>query len=139
MECRAEKRLTTAARLIYYTLLNEWNRSYWAETFSVTDSELMALTQLSKPSVIDAKQRLKSLGYIDFYGKPTTYELKSKFYHEATERLTSELTKPQKKCALLPSEPPNHSRRKSKLTNTPTACASEESRPQWLIDWLEGK
>lgn len=126
--CREDKRLTPAAQLVYRVLLDEWNSHYWHDTFTTTDSDIIALTHLDGKTVTDAKRRLKSLGYIDFHGKPTTYSINSGLLDKFREHSGNDSGKPQKKCALLPPAPPNHSRRKGETTYTPTAraCVKEE-------------
>lgn len=74
-----QQRLSTAAQITFYKLLEKFNESYWADEIVCTDRELMTLTGIrSQKTIMDAKSRLKLSNLIDFrtskyYG--TTYRL----------------------------------------------------------------
>ena len=75
--CRQDERLTPATQLIYRVLWDTANSSFWSDSFSCSDSELIAITHLAKQTITDSKRLLKNLGYINFSGKPSTYEIYS--------------------------------------------------------------
>lgn len=75
--CRRDEKLTAAAQLIYRVLLDEANCSYWQDGFLCTLDELEAITHMSRRTIVDARQRLKDKGYIDFTGKPSKYTVYS--------------------------------------------------------------
>lgn len=66
-----------SARVLYYTLLGEFNRAYWAGELVLSERELIKLTSLPKTTINEAKRFLASRGIIKitkFKGK-TAYSL----------------------------------------------------------------
>ena len=71
---RYDKRLTPATQLIYRTLMDVLNINRWLQPFVLSNAELKQLTHItSDQDITRIKQRLKSMNYIDFTGKPTQY------------------------------------------------------------------
>ena len=70
---------STACQAAFYWIIAKFNEAHWADEITLTDSELMSLTQIrSTKTIADVKSRLKLSGVIDFrtskyYG--TTYKL----------------------------------------------------------------
>ena len=60
--------LTSSAQLVYLHLLQQSNRHGRSGQVTVSDRELMKLTQLTTHTITAAKRSLKSLGLIDFDG-----------------------------------------------------------------------
>jgi len=72
--------LPATAQLLWYKLLVLCNRAGWAEWLSVTNQALMAkIGASSEKTLIEARNRLKQAGLIDFKtgkkGQPTKYKL----------------------------------------------------------------
>jgi len=72
--------LPTTAQLLWYKLFILCNRAGWAEWLSVTNQALMAKIGVSsEKTLIEARNRLKQSGLIDFRpgkkGQPTKYKL----------------------------------------------------------------
>lgn len=86
-QSRRDASLTAAAQLVYRVLLEEANRSYWAESFTCSLEKLEEITHLAHQTVIDARMRLKSKGYMDFRGKPSRYTLYSLVDERADEEV----------------------------------------------------
>ena len=51
---------------LYYFLIQECNVKYWENPFECTNVLIKASIGISEPSLIDARNRLKQLGLIDF-------------------------------------------------------------------------
>ena len=75
--CTNDKRLNPLTQLVYRVLCDAANKNYWSDSFVITDSELMNITHIkSKQTLQGIKQRLISLGYIAYSGKPKAYSIK---------------------------------------------------------------
>lgn len=73
-----ERRLPASAQLVMLWILQENNRVGNKGQVELSDRELIAVTGYSKETISDSKQRLKSLGLIDWVttrGKRTIYKL----------------------------------------------------------------
>lgn len=78
INCIDDKRLTPKTQLVYRTLVALYNRAYWTANFVVTDSELMTITHIkSKDDLNGIKSKLKDMGYISYFGRPSKYTIYS--------------------------------------------------------------
>lgn len=53
---------------LYYFLIQECNERDWENPFECANTRIVASIPISEPSLIDARNRLKQLGLIDFIG-----------------------------------------------------------------------
>lgn len=80
------------AQLMYFRLLNVFNRAGWPESVQVDMLRLMQLTGCQKDAAFRARDRLAETGFISYKkggkGSPTTYFLSDKTTEYARESAT---------------------------------------------------
>jgi hypothetical protein len=65
-QTRRSKRITSLQADVYFTLLNECNLRGWENPFEVSNKLICASIGISEPSLIDSRNRLQQLGFIEF-------------------------------------------------------------------------
>lgn len=95
--CRYDKRLQPRTQLVYRVLADLANKHFWTYPFAVSELDLKAITHInSNDDLRKAKQALKNMGYIDFYGKPSNYTIYSpRVYQPVKEPVQSGTPSPQ--------------------------------------------
>lgn len=85
------------AQLMYFRLLNVFNRAGWPESVQVDTLRLMALTDCQKAAAYRARDKLVETGFIGYKkgskGKPTAYFLFDKETEYGTKNGTENGTK----------------------------------------------
>ena len=65
--CSKEYELSATARSVYFALLGEFNAAYWKDELIISDRQMLELSGVKSVATIhDARNLLKSLGFIDF-------------------------------------------------------------------------
>lgn len=84
------------AQLMYFKLLNVFNRAGWPESVQIDTMRLVQLTGCQKDTAYRARDKLAESGFISFKkgnkGKPTTYFLSEKSTEYATVNATESAT-----------------------------------------------
>ena len=88
--------ISNNASLLWFLLMIENNKKYWAEWFAITNGELLhRMNYISRQSLNKARNELIELGFIEYKkGKrnvPSKYKIK-KLYKENSSQLTDVLT-----------------------------------------------
>ncbi len=65
---RRSKRITSKQTDLYFFLLHECNNRDWENPFECANVLIIASIDIKEPTLIDARNRLKQLGLIDFIG-----------------------------------------------------------------------
>lgn len=83
---RYDKRLTPATQLVYRVLMDMLNLNHWLQPVVLSNAELKQLTHItSDQDITRVKQRLQSMGYIEFHGKPSNYIIYSPPAHKQAQ------------------------------------------------------
>lgn len=84
------------AQLLFFRLLNVFNRAGWPELVQVDTLRLMLMTDCSKDAAYRAREKLKEAGFITYRkgkkGSPTAYFLSSCRTKNKTESATENTT-----------------------------------------------
>lgn len=65
---RRSKRITSKQADLYFFLVQECNEQAWENPFECSNKLIIASIDMQEPTLIDARNRLKQLGLIDFKG-----------------------------------------------------------------------
>lgn len=65
---RRSKRITSKQADLYFFLIQECNEQAWENPFECSNKLIIASIDMQEPTLIDARNRLKQLGLIDFKG-----------------------------------------------------------------------
>lgn len=65
---RRSKRITSKQADLYFYLIQECNSRDWENPFECSNKSIIASIDMKEPTLIDARNRLKQLGLIDFKG-----------------------------------------------------------------------
>ena len=94
------------AQLMYFKLLNVFNKAGWPEYVQVDSLRLMLMVDCKKDAAYRAREKLKEAGFISYKrgkkGAPTLYFLSDKTTENATENATHIKTKTKTKTKNIP-------------------------------------
>lgn len=93
-QTRRSKRITSLQSDLYFFLIHECNTRGWENPFEVSNRLICASIGISEPSLIDARNRLRQIGLIDFHGgkrnaQSPIYYLNSNLNNLSRNRATS--------------------------------------------------
>lgn len=129
------------AQLMYFKLLNVFNRAGWPESVQVDTLRLMQMIGCQKEASYHARDKLVEAGFITYKkgskGKPTKYFLSDKLTVFPTERPT---VSPAGNPTITPTPNPTHKERhKNKKKTEYYTCSLREQgvEPTYDIKELE--
>lgn len=153
---RRSKRITNMQADLYFFLIQECNERDWENPFECSNKLIIASIPITEPSLIDARNRLKQLGLIDFIsGKRNesspiyTITYLNNLSRNRVEGLVESLDEPEKKAEPI-RDKPNKTKPKPNKTEKGADAPevfkkielvhpfSENFLPQW-IRWKEYK
>ena len=142
--------LPGGSQLMYFKLLNVFNRAGWPEYVRVDNLRMMLMIGVeSKQAVVRARDKLVEAGFIEFQkgkkGSPNRYYL-VKRSHNVTENVT--VSVPESVPVSVPENVP-HNKNKTKTTSLVSPDGSTKAKPtfeqdslpyraaRWLADQIE--